>query len=544
MIRALGQLLFAALLSLALALLMMWPQALSMSTHLASHYDPLFSTWRVAWFAHALATAPRQLFNGNIFTPSPWAMAYSDATLLEGAVGAPFLWSGISPVLVYNVLLLAGFVGSGVAAFGLARSLTGSFAASLIAAAAFTVTPYRLEHYMHLELQWTMFIPLTLWALHHAVASGKKRWGAVAGVCLWLQVLACVYYGVFLALTLTVFAPALMLLIPRVDIKRAAIVIAVAAGVALLLTIPAAIPYALAARVVGGRPEFEIARYSATSGSYFAVSPLNLVWGWTGDRWGSAELRLFPGLTCLVLAVIALVARRPRRPVFLYAIVVIVAIAFSFGWNNPLYRLFAQLVTPLQGLRSLSRFAAIMNCGLAVLAAFGMQVLLERARWSGSRRAVAAGIAIAAMTVESLHQPIPLITGPGAKVPDLYRVLRSAPAGAVVELPVPRLGNLPGFDPTFEAWSIWHWKPLVNGYSGYYPRDYVTTMIRMEIFPEDASINRLRGHGVRYVVVHRALFAPDRLDNLMLRFAGRPELKYWGAYDDPVGTADLYELLD
>jgi len=95
-----------------------------------------------------------------------------------------------------------------------------------------------------------------------------------------------------------------------------------------------------------------------------------------------------------------------------------------------------------------------------------------------------------------------------------------------------------------QTWALWHWKPLVNGYSGYYPRDYITTIIRMEVFPENASINRLRAHGVRYVIVHRQLYEPERLENLMLRISSRPELKPWGAYQDPLGMADLFELLD
>ena len=43
--------------------------------------------------------------------PAANALAYSDATLLQGAVAAPFLWAGISPLTVYNVLLLAAEVG-------------------------------------------------------------------------------------------------------------------------------------------------------------------------------------------------------------------------------------------------------------------------------------------------------------------------------------------------------------------------------------------------------------------------------------------------
>ncbi len=46
--------------------------------------------------------------------------------------------------------------------FVLARHLIGAMAPALVAAAIFTMAPYRIEHFMHLELQWTMWMPLTL----------------------------------------------------------------------------------------------------------------------------------------------------------------------------------------------------------------------------------------------------------------------------------------------------------------------------------------------------------------------------------------------
>ncbi len=58
-----------------------------------------------AWIAHALVTSPLHLFDANIFYPAKDTLAYSDATLLEGLLAAPFLWMHVSPVLVYNVLL-------------------------------------------------------------------------------------------------------------------------------------------------------------------------------------------------------------------------------------------------------------------------------------------------------------------------------------------------------------------------------------------------------------------------------------------------------
>ena len=63
------------------------------------------------------------LFDANIFHPETGTLAYSDATLLQGLIGAPLLWVGVSPVLVYNLLLLTGIAGSGVGMFVLARAI-------------------------------------------------------------------------------------------------------------------------------------------------------------------------------------------------------------------------------------------------------------------------------------------------------------------------------------------------------------------------------------------------------------------------------------
>jgi hypothetical protein len=526
---------------LALTTLVTWPQATHLSSMLSAHFDAQFSVWRLGWIAHALATAPARIFDANIFYPARATLAYSDATMLQGVLGAPLFWTGVSPVLIYNVMLFVGFAASGMAMFVLMKHLSDSTEAALVAAAIFTVLPYRTEHFMHLEMQWTVFVPLALWAMHRAIERQSVRYGFIAGLFIWLQVLSCIYYGFFLAMWLAFFSPALLVLSsPREPGKKFG-VIAIAAAVAVVLIVPFALPYVAASRDIGVRPDIEIARYSALPINYLASPTENRWWGWTSNRWGSTELRLFPGLIATMLACASVLAR-PIRSVLLYAFMAVIAIGFSLGTNNPAYAWLIDHITVLQGFRSMSRFGVLAGCAIAVLAGFGFRALLDRA--SRGRRTAWTTAAVALIALEAANHPLPLQNGSPRNVPDVYRVLRSAPPGAVLEMPVPRLNALPGHDPAYQTWALWHWKPLVNGYSGYYPRDYITTIIRMEVFPEDASINRLRAHGVRYVVVHRQLYEPARLENLMMRIASRPELKPWGEYRDPLGMADLFELTD
>jgi len=324
MIQRAGQLAAVALLTVALA----WPQIGHLSTHVL-HFDPYFSMWRLAWIAHALHASPAQLFDANIFHPALNTLALSDATILQGVLGAPVLWAGASPVLVYNLLLLAGIAGSGAGMFVLARRLTGEVGPALVAAAVFTMGPYRLEHYMHLELQWAMWIPLTLWAVHRAVDEGSWRAGALAGAFLSLQTLSCVYYGVFLAMTLAFFVPALLLLSGGRRASGAVRPLILGGAIACVLIVPYAIPYLENSDALGPRALSEVSRYSARPISYLTATEHNWLWGWT-SAWEGTERRLFPGFIAILLSVAAVWGGQ-RRLALLYGAVALLAMELSFG---------------------------------------------------------------------------------------------------------------------------------------------------------------------------------------------------------------------
>jgi len=121
-------------------------------------------------------------------------------------------------------------------------------------------------------------------------------------------------------------------------------------------------------------------------------------------------------------------------------------------------------------------------------------------------------------------------------------VISEMGAGVMVELPMPAPGELPGYDAVYTSWSATHWHPLLNGYSGYYPHSYFDTIHQMRTFPDDASIDRLRTLGVRYIVVHEAFYEPAEHAALLERMLARPELTRTGRYRDPAGQAELFEL--
>jgi hypothetical protein len=191
-----------ALLFIVLTIAMTWPQAASMGTRVYDADDPLLSIWRISWIAHIVPIDPLNLFNGNIFYPEKRTLAYTDSVLLQGAAGAPLIWSGVSRVTTYNVLLLLSMALSGWAMWRYALYLTADHGAAIVAGIIFAFVPFRFDHYHHLELQATIFLPLTLMQLDRALDSGSKRDVWLTMAAFDAQVYSCFYYTVFLETSL------------------------------------------------------------------------------------------------------------------------------------------------------------------------------------------------------------------------------------------------------------------------------------------------------------------------------------------------------
>ena len=57
--------------------------------------------------------------------------------------------------------------------------------------------------------------------------------------------------------------------------------------------------------------------------------------------------------------------------------------------------------------------------------------------------------------------------------------------------------------------STAHWRPLMNGYSGYTPDTYQKYADAFWYFPQENAIQAMKDAGVTHVVVHAAAFHKD-----------------------------------
>jgi len=87
-------------------------------------------------------------------------------------------------------------------------------------------------------------------------------------------------------------------------------------------------------------------------------------------------------------------------------------------------------------------------------------------------------------------------------VPEVYRTLSTLPRGGVIEFFFPYKPNGLTGHTNYMFWSMWHWQPLINGYSDFIPGDFRDMAGPVNLFPDAQSFQILKAHQARYVVLH------------------------------------------
>jgi hypothetical protein len=181
------------------------------------------------------------------------------------------------------------------------------------------------------------------------------------------------------------------------------------------------------------------------------------------------------------------------------------------------YALLLDLVPGYDGMRVPARFAMIVALSLSVLAGFGAAAF-DR----GRAGALALSLVAAAFLVEANGLPFPIngvtdtaefavppprVYRPG-RAPAVYQAVARGPAELVLlELPI----NTPDYDLRALYYSTVHWRPLVNGYSGFFPPHYsrLGAALRDVARHPDLSWEAIRASGATHVIVHEGAYLTD-----------------------------------
>jgi hypothetical protein len=627
----------AALFFAGSTLLATLPLVLHLSDGSGDLWDAKLNAWILHWDFHQTFRDPTHLFDANIFYPARYALAFSENLFGAAVFGFGLYAAGVSTLTVYNALFLLGMFLSALAAWALAREVTGDAAASLIAGVVYAYVPWRMSQIPHIQFQWGAFLPLLLLFLVRYFEAGRRRDLVLFAVCFAWNALANVHYAIFSGALLAVALLFESLAGPAVS-RRRVLRALLAVGVAGAAVSPFFFPYAKAARLYGMERSYsEMEFYSGRAVEFLSAGSRNWLYGAVTRRFAHAEGDFFPGLVPAGLSVLAIQRLRRKRPdragpaadssdagtvppssrrqwvrgldlaliallllfvaalarpglrigfvrlgdpgrlIVLASAVVFLRLAVAFprrsrfrdlgdfvrrgpmdrrvalflaiagvgvlmalGAHTPYYGfLFRSLSFIFRAIRAPARAIVLFHLALAVLSAWGLSLLAGRAR--SLRRCGLLAAALLLTGVEYRAFPIRVFPVEAEPAP-VYRWLAGVPlSGGVMEWP---LGDI--FDFEYEFRSTAHWKPLVNGSSGFGPPAYRELRGLLSQMPiPDATWQRVASLDAGLLIFHPH-DAPSGVLLSYTRAARRAvalgELEVWKTFPHGVDTDYVFRI--
>lgn len=548
----------ALLLFAAVPLSATWPLGKEVSSALPQGMDsvptvPLLNLWTVWWNADRAAAGFAHYWDAPIFAPATSTFVFSEAQPTTLVV-APLVWQQGNAILAYNVYLLVSLMLNGAFAYRLFRSQEFGRWASLTGGILTQTLPF--VFWQLAVLQLTLLWPC-LWTIHAGLSLlNRPRWRTALelGLAFGVTYGSCNYYGLFLAVLLP---PAAVWYVHGEWLKVTSwLKLSLAAGVAMGLAAPIVLQQTTQSGKHSWSREPEIVNsLSAHARDYIDAPHRQWLESWEDvgnprkDSWtlGSGMLKLFAAGVGVVLGL----ALTGRRRWTLFAVTFAgLAFWYSLGpqfelWSISPYAVLRDHVPGFAQIRSPFRFAVFVQLGIVWLTATTIDALVPRL-WSRRWMVLQvmgglSAVGLACVTVAETRPPIqPLYSPPATRpLPQWVEFLREeTPADAVVVC-LPMVMGTTVVDYETETvwmyWSMFHQRRLVNGYSGYFPKEYVAAKDGLFHFPKQ-GVPELLKSGAGFAVVRRDFEVQETIEQ-------SPATQRWEwLFSDEIERIDVYRV--
>ncbi|MGH0028359.1 MAG: hypothetical protein ACQGVC_01095 [Myxococcota bacterium] len=490
--------------------------------------DLHLNAWILAWVQHALSTDWGGLFDANAFHPAPAVLTQSEHMLGVALWTFPLRAFSSEAVWLHQAALVGSSWILALTTAALVRWLSGSVWAGFAAGAAAVFMPWRTTELAHVQLMNAQWFPWVWLALGRVVEEPERRRHAVwLALALGLQLLSSFYLGYFVLLSCAGLLVGLALTrgVPARAWRRLAP--AFAAPLAALAAV--SLPY-LRWREAQGFQAVDVLFDSVPPADVLALTRPELP---TALRTLPVETSYAVPLVVFLLAAAAFLCFRGSapgdaagRPARLrgFALGLLLACVgagvLALGRRLALEdahlplpgSLAAAFVPGYENLRNPLRFAIVIGVAAPVLAGMGWAQLEAWAASTRARAALRAGL-LALLAWNLWLPPLPALDAWQGREDRraVYEALEDLPAGPLLEIPWPLQVEHDAIHAgRAMLGSTLHWRPLLNGHSGYAPASYPLLRQVAQDLPDAGGLARLLELvEVRWVLVHRDALSPE-----------------------------------
>ncbi len=516
----------AGLGALLLAMAMNWQCVLHPSTTIPMDLgDPLLQAWEMAWAGHAVTTDPTQLWQANAFYPDGYSFAFSDTLL--GYLPASLIGGGPTAAIVrYNIMFVLLHALAFLGPYALVRQLGAGRTAAAVAGAAFAYAPWRWGQagHMHVLSNGGLVLALAMLARGHGftLTDGFRRertrpgW-VLAGWCVAAWQIS-IGFGIGLPFAYLMAGASLVVGIRWLmrwrrgrPVPGRRVVLFDGIGIVIFAVVSAlmAWPYlkVLQLHPEAKRTDSDLHTFSPMLRAFVTAPAQSLLWGHAHQAArdtmvAPAETTLLPGFFLIGLAVAGLFFSLWSLRIRLWllggvGVSLILAMGTQF-FRGVIYLPLFRYLPGWAAIRTPGRLTVWLTLGLVVLAAGAVGALVQRAKEVAAERSptgpgpllrLATALPLVLVLVEGIN------VVPHATVP-------VAPAGfTAAQGPILVLPTDTKYDFFPMLWSTGTFPKVVNGISGFTPKDQQAVRDVAPYFPDTSSVDLLRRMGVRSVVV-------------------------------------------
>lgn len=517
-----------------LAVVMTWPVAAQLGTHLPGGADDLWvHQWTFWWVKQSIMQGHSPFHINLLFHPQGVSLAYQNVAWLNIALWLP-LQAIVGSGTAYSLIFIAVFALNGFSMYLLARELTDSLPAAFVGGLVYGFWPYALSHYGHPNMMVVCWIPLTLLYLRRTLERGKTRdalltalFLALTGLTRWqLLIMGGVVIGLYLLYR--------CLGEKACRTRRTLGLLALVGLVAGALMAPLAAPVAMA-HLTQPHPG-DVFTYEQTRGQTDLLA--YVLPSRNHPLWSDAALRIydnfvdnkvyvaFLGYTTIALALYGTVRNWKQARFWLLAAMVYIALALGPQLRVD-GRLYPQVPMPyrlvgdlsfIRLLRKPDRFNIFLGLPVGMLASLGVAALLRQRPFSRKPALLVAVVGVLILR-EYCLVPYPTVR---PVTPAWYSQLAQEPGPfAVLDLPM----QMQTFDKQYMFYQITHGKPLVEGHVSRPPREALAFMDSIPLLDQlrqhnavdptlidiSQQLRLLAGADIRYVILHKRLASSEQL---------------------------------
>lgn len=518
-----GVLLLVALFYAATAFFVQYPLLQNISRSLVPG-DGLFTYWTISWNLHSILHDPANLFNANIFFPNQNTLAYSEGLFAPTLIVLPIYLMVRNMIVAYNLMIILSYFLAAFGAYKLAKYYTKNEYAAFIAGIIFGFATFRIAsgHFQNLMIFWMPFAAIYL---QKYLDAGKRKYMAYFALLFSAQMLSCWNMGAFFT-----FFVAYILIANYKTIRKNFSSFLKDGLIALAIMAALIGPFAYPSFKLHYETGFswtieDMINGSADIGGYVLPIPgspesrLTSFLGITKEHW--AENWNFLGyFPLLLLAWYFLFSKNKigdkNFKIYFWGIPLFTILSFG-----PIARFvsFARvplpyyLLVPLTGfIRTPSRLAIIVLLCLSVAVAYIISSIKIRSKLL----AIVLGVLVPLILLIEYHVP--------GDSSGLFRdtvcsqtylnVKSNRTVTALAELPV-YTGTIADYNLPYLYYSTCHFKPIFNGYSGYFPAKYGKNTKIINGFPDQKSLDKLNELKISHVVLHLDKYPGDQQEPLL-----------------------------